>query len=153
MKHFIKLFFIYFATITLCFATSSENIIKKYYAALNNKDMKAYLALMDTNVIHDINLGDSETGIDKLKVYVQKDLDSFDEKLSDIIIMTTPDGTHAAAEWIDNGTYYKNYPGFPIKARGQHYTIRGGQFFEIHKGKITRITTYFDTAGFFKQIK
>lgn len=156
MNLFAKLFssiVIFLITTSFCFAENSTDILKKYYAAINTHDLNQFLSLMDENVIHDINQGDTETGVSKLKTFMQKDFGSFNEKLYDIIIYPSHDGKHFAAQWMDHGTYYSNYPGLPIKARNQQYTIRGGQFFEIDAGKITRITTYFNEADFLKQLK
>lgn len=139
--------------INYCFAADTKQLIQAYYDALNKKDMQQFFAIMDPNVIHDINQGDSEKGKAKFKKFMQKVNNSFDEKLSNIIIMISEDGKHAAATWIDHGVYYKDYPGLDVKAKNQKYVLSGGHFFEIRNGAISRVTTYYNATDFLKQIK
>lgn len=128
-------------------------LVKTYYDALNKKDMNLFFSIMSNDVIHDINQGASETGITKFKTYMKKTNNSFDENLSEILIMVSNDGKHAAAQWVDHGVYYKDYPGMKIHATNQKFTLNGGHFFEIHDGKLSRVTTYYNDTNFMEQIK
>jgi steroid delta-isomerase-like uncharacterized protein len=142
-----------FSSLSICLAASTEELVKAYYDSLNKKDIKQFFALMDSNVIHDINQGTTEIGIEKFKKFMEKSNASFDEKLTDIVIMVSNDGKHAAALWVDHGTYYHDYPGMDLKAHNQQYVIKGGHFFEIRQGGIYRVTTYFNENDFMKQIR
>lgn len=128
-------------------------LVKTYFEALNKKDMNLYFSIIDKNVIHDINQGTSEQGIEKFKEFMKKAGDSFDEKLSNLVIMVSDDGKYAAARWLDHGTYIKDFVGMDIPAKNQKYTLSGGHFFEIQHGKITRVTTYYNIADFMEQVK
>ncbi len=128
-------------------------LIETYFDALNKKDMGLYFSIMDKTVIHDINQGTSEQGTEKYKKFMKKVGDSFDEKLSDLIIMVSDDGKYAAARWIDHGIYIKDFPGMDIPAKNQKYALAGGHFFEIRNGKLSRVTTYYNAADFMDQVK
>lgn len=142
----------FFIGINVCLAADTKQLVQDYYTALNNKDMNQFFALMDPNVIHDINQGGSERGIPKFKKFMELSNNSFNEKLTNIIIMVSDDGKHAAATWVDHGTYFKDYPGMTTKAKNQKYVLPGGHFFDIDKGAISRVTTYYNATDFMKQI-
>lgn len=128
-------------------------LIETYYSALNSKDMKVLFAIMDPNVTHDINQGPSEQGIDKFKQFMENANRSFDEKLSNIIILVSDDGKYASARWIDHGIYFKTYPDMGIAASNQIFTVPGGHFFEIRNGKLSRVTTFYNNNDFKTQLK
>lgn len=131
----------------------SIHLIKTYFEALNKKDMDKFFSIMSSDVVHDLNQDGVEKGIDKFKIFMKSLNDSFDDQLSHIIILVSDDGKYAAARWIDYGTYFKDEPGFDIKAMNQKYIITGGHFFEIKDNKITHVTTYYNSSDFIKQIK
>jgi GNAT superfamily N-acetyltransferase len=58
------------------------------------------------------------------------------ERLSDIVVMASPDGTRAAAEFTVNGTYLATDEGLP-EARGQTYVLPAGGF-SLHPGRADR---------------
>ena len=132
---------------------ATVKLVEAYYNAINQKNMDLLYSLLANNVIHDINQGDTEQGLNKFKAFMEAGNNSFDEKLNNIVIMTSQDGTYAAARWIDHGIYYKTEPGLGVDAKNQHYTLTGGHFFEIRNGKIDRVTTYYNATDFMRQIK
>ncbi len=75
----------------------------------------------------------------------------YDENLTDIAIMTSPDGTRAAAEFIVNGVYKKTDGDLP-EARGQTYKLPAGAFFEVRNGLIDRVTTYYNLKEWMRQV-
>ncbi len=127
-------------------------LIKTYYEALNKKDMRSLFSIIESNVIHDINQGNTEQGIEKFKTFMKQADASFDEKLDNIILTVSDDGKYAAAQWVDHGTYSKDYPGMDRSAKNQKFNVPGGHFFEIRNGKIYRVTTYYNAADFNNQI-
>lgn len=129
------------------------SLVKTYYDALNKNDMQQFFSVIAPNVIHNINQGPTEKGLDKFKKFMQLGNDSFSEKLSHIVIMVSNDGKYAAALWQDKGVYKKDFPGMEIKAKGQKYTLNGGHFFEIKNDKIASVTTYYNLTDFMQQIK
>ena len=50
-----------------------------------------------------------------------------------------------------NGTYLATDAGLP-EARGQSYRLPAGSFFDLHGGKITRVTTYYNLADWVRQV-
>lgn len=160
MKMFMKVFLFFMLALGLSTAHAATqqqvqtvDLVKKYFDAINKKDMDGFFAIMSNDVIHDINQDGSEKGVEKFKQFMEKANASFDEKLSDIVIMISEDGKQAAAKWIDHGKYFKDFPGLDVKAHNQTYKLAGGHFFEIKHGKISRVTTYYNTTEFMKQIK
>ena len=77
--------------------------------------------------------------------------DSYAERLADLNIMASDDGTRAAAEFTVNGTYLKTDEGLP-EARGQTYVLPAGTFFTIRDGKIARVTTYYNLSDWTAQV-
>jgi len=73
------------------------------------------------------------------------------EQLRDIVVMASPDGTRAAAEYVVHGEYAVTDPGLP-DARGQKYVLPGGAFFEIREGKIQRVTNYYNLDHWVAQV-
>ena len=59
----------------------------------------------------------------------------YDETLTDMVIMSSKDGTRAAAEFVVKGQYIATDDGLP-KATGQKYVLPAGSFFEIADGQI-----------------
>ena len=51
-------------------------------------------------------------------------------QLADMVIMTSPDGARAAAEFTVHGEYIATDEGLP-KAEGQRYVLPAGAFLEL----------------------
>jgi steroid delta-isomerase-like uncharacterized protein len=116
-------------------------LIERYYAAFNAMDIDAILDCLTDDVAHDINQGDRETGKDH----------AYSEQLKDIVIMTSVDGTRAAAEFMVHGVYKVADEGFP-PAHGQSYVLPAGGFFDIVDGKIARVSVYYNLTDWIAQV-
>lgn len=127
------------------------NLIEQYYAAFNNADMDTFLGLLTDDVIHDINQGKRETGKDAFRQFMACMNYNYKEQLVDMVIMATPDGTRAAAEFVVLGKYLQSDEGLP-DARGQEYRLPAGAFFEIRDGKVARITNYYNLQDWIAQV-
>jgi steroid delta-isomerase-like uncharacterized protein len=134
------------------FMQSTEKIIQRYYDYFNNRDTKSFLALLDDNVIHDINQGDREIGIEAFTAFIKRMDNAYEEKIKDIIIMTNQDGSRAAAEFTVEGVYKSSDKDLPV-AQNQHYELQCGAFFEIKHDKITRVTNYYNLQDWLKQVE
>lgn len=132
--------------------TATKDLIERYYAAFNAGDMDAFLALLTDDVVHDINQGGREVGKDAFRVFMQGMNTSYREQLEDFAIMTNEDGSRAAAEFVVVGTYLESDSGLP-KARGQHYRLPVGAFFEIRDEKVARITNYYNLNDWIAQVQ
>ncbi|WP_442499119.1 ketosteroid isomerase-related protein [Methylobacter sp. sgz302048] len=129
----------------------SIKLIEQYYAAFNKGDMDTFLNLLTDDVIHDINQGKREVGKDAFKQFMGGMNNSYKEELVDMVIMATPDGARAAAEFVVLGEYLKTDEGLP-EAKGQKYRLPAGAFFEIRDNKVARITNYYNLQDWIAQV-
>ncbi len=126
-------------------------LIERYYAAFNAADMDSFLALLSDDVVHDINQGESETGKAAFAAFMQHMNRCYRERLEDIVVMATDDGTRAAAEFVVNGEYLATDEGLP-EARGQRYRLPAGAFFEVRGGRVARVTNYYNLPNWVEQV-
>ncbi|WP_297366656.1 ketosteroid isomerase-related protein [Acidocella sp.] len=127
-------------------------LITAYYNAFNAGDAQAMLALLADDVRHDINQGAPEHGKPAFAAFMADMQRAYAERLTDIVIIATPDGTRAAAEYVVHGQYLTTQPGLP-EASGQRYLLPGGAFFTIAQGKITRVTNYYNLEDWLTQVR
>ncbi len=132
-------------------ATLSEALIRAYYDAFNRGDREAMLSLLTDDVAHDVNQGGRETGKDAFRAFLAHMDRCYRERLADIVVMTSGDGGHAAAEFTVHGTYLATDAGLP-PARGQTYVLPAGTFFAIRDGRIARVTTCYNLADWSRQV-
>ncbi|MFO0997261.1 MAG: ketosteroid isomerase-related protein [Alphaproteobacteria bacterium] len=130
----------------------TEKLIKDYYAAFNRGDMERFVSLLDAKVVHEINQGGSERGLSAFRRFMARMNRCYKERLSAVRVMASADGKRAAAEFVVHGTYLATDKGLP-KAKGQRYRLPGGAFFEIRRGKIARITNYYNLTEWLRQIR
>lgn len=129
----------------------AETLLHDYYAAFERGDMDAFLALLTDDVVHDLNQGGRQTGVDAFARFMERMNERYRESVSDLEIMTNASGTRAAAEFTVTGTYLATDEGLP-EANGQRYELRAGAFFEIRDGRISRVTNYYDLRDWIGQV-
>jgi steroid delta-isomerase-like uncharacterized protein len=129
----------------------SKKLIQAYYDAFNAKDVNGFLALLAEDVVHDINQGRRERGKQAFGVFLARMNRCYDEEIVDLVIMTNPDGIHAAAEFEVVGKYVSTDTGLPA-ARGQPYRLPAGAFFEVKDGKVARISNTYNLHDWLKQV-
>lgn len=127
------------------------NLVEQYYKAFNNTDMDTFLSLLTDDVIHDINQGRREIGKQAFVHFMDSMNNNYKEQLVDMVIMSTPDGKRAAAEFVVLGEYLKTDEGLP-EAQGQKYRLPAGAFFEIRDNKVARITNYYNLQDWIAQV-
>ena len=135
--------------------TDAETTVRAYYAAFNAGDPEAFLALLVDDVIHDISQGGRETGKDAFRRFMVHMDRCYRETLSGLVVMASPDGTHAAAEFMVHGTYIATDPGVPAgtaPAQGQAYTLPAGAFFTLQDGKVARIANHYNLGDWVAQV-
>ncbi|MGR8980533.1 MAG: ketosteroid isomerase-related protein [Gammaproteobacteria bacterium] len=130
---------------------ATVNLIQNYYDAFNKGDMDTFFSLLTDDVIHDINQGKRETGKEAFKQFMACMNYNYKEQLVDMVIMATPDGKRAAAEFVVLGEYLKTDEGLPV-AQGQKYRLPAGAFFEIRDNKVARITNYYNLQDWIAQV-
>ena len=126
-------------------------LVENYYAAFNSADMDTFLNLLTDDVIHDINQGRREIGKEAFTQFMACMNYNYKEQLVDMVIMSTPDGSRAAAEFVVLGEYLKSDEGLPA-ANGQKYRLPAGAFFEIRDNKVARITNYYNLQDWIAQV-
>ncbi|KRB07631.1 ketosteroid isomerase-related protein [Lysobacter sp. Root690] len=129
----------------------ATELVLSYYAAFNRADWDGMLATLGLQVVHDLNQGARETGAEAFAAFLQRMARHYREQLRDIVVMVSPDGTRAAAEYVVHGEYLVTDAGLP-EARGQRYELPGGAFFEIRDGKIQRVTNYYNLEHWVAQV-
>lgn len=129
----------------------TEALIRRYLDAFNASDWDGMLALLDEDVAHDLNEGEREIGRAKFRDFLAGMARHYRETLGDIVVFSTEDGTRAAAEFTVKGEYLSTAEGLP-DADGQRYRIAAGQFFDVYDGRISRVTTYYNLAGWIAAI-
>lgn len=130
---------------------STEALIQSYYDHFNAGDFDAMVALLTEDVIHDINQGERQTGREAFRAFMAHMDRCYSERLADIVVLTVPDGTRAAAEFVVHGTYKTTDSGLP-PARGQSYVLPAGAFFAVEGGRIARVSNYYNLRDWLTQV-
>ena len=127
------------------------SLIERYYEAFNRGDAKGMLGCLSENVRHDVNQGARRVGKKLFAEFCAHMARCYKERLADIVVMASADGGRAAAEFIVHGEYIATDKGLP-EAEGQRYVLPAGAFFEIERGLIARVTTYYNLADWMAQV-
>ena len=119
------------------------SLITHYYDVFNAGDREAFLSLLSDDVRHDINQGQTETGREVFRVFLQRMDRCYQEQVEELVVFGNEDGTRGAAEFYINGRYISTDEWLP-PASGQKYRLRVGAFFELREGKVSRVTNYYN---------
>lgn len=126
-------------------------IAKSYYAAFNAKNWNGMLNLVSDEIIHEPNEGETRTGIELFRAFLQKMDTAYSETLTDLCFFQGEDSNRIAVEFTVNGIYQETDPGLP-EAHGQNYVLPAGAFLTVENGKIARITTYYNLELWIKLV-
>lgn len=129
--------------------TVTETSIRAYFDAFNRHDLDRMLSTLADDVRHDINEGSTEVGRDAFRAFKMHMDACYREQITDLVIMVN--GVHGAAEFTCSGTYFGTDTGLP-EATGQLYSIPAAAFFEVHQGKISRVTSYYNLRNWLTAI-
>lgn len=129
----------------------TAKLIRSYYDAFNAGETDAMLAHLTDDVIHDVNQGERRVGIEKFRAFNARMTHHYKEKLTELVVMVSKDGTRASAEFNVNGAYLNTDSELP-PAKGQTYVLPAGTFFAIRDGKISRVTTYYNLTDWITQV-
>ena len=130
---------------------NTKDLIIAYYSAFNAADPEGMLALLTEDVMHDINQGERQRGKAVFRTFLSHMADCYREQVIDLVVMVSPDGQRAAAEFVIDGEYCHTDPGLPV-AQGQRYTLPVGAFFEVQGEKISRVTNYYNLKDWTAQV-
>ena len=131
--------------------SATEDLIRAYYEAFNAQDVPRFLALLTEDVVHDINEGGREVGREAFAVFLHRMNRCYREQITDIVILTEPSGTRAAAEFVVHGTYLQSDEGLP-EAQGQTYILPAGAFFDIRDGRVARVSNHYNLQDWIRQV-
>jgi steroid delta-isomerase-like uncharacterized protein len=131
---------------------TAEQIVRAYYAAFNAGDHAAFLDLLTEDVVHDINQGGREVGQAAFATFLRHMDRCYRERAEDLVVLTEPSGTRAAAEFTIHGVYVGSDEGFP-EARGQTYVLPVCAAFTLRDGKVARISNFYNVNDWQKQIE
>ena len=135
----------------------ATELVLAYYAAFNRGDWAGMQALLADDVVHDLNQGPRETGKPAFAAFQQRMARCYREQLRDVVVMASPDGSRAAAEYVVHGEYLVADDGLP-PAHGQGYVLPGGAFFEVAfddaggNGRIRRVSNYYNLQDWLAQV-
>lgn len=135
--------------------TDAERLVRAYYDAFNAGDVDAFLALLTDDVAHDVSQGGRETGRDAFRHFLGHMNRCYRERIADLVVMTEPGGTRAAAEFTVHGSYIATDPGVPDgtpPASGQLYVLPAGAFFTLRDGRIARISNHYNLSDWVRQV-
>ena len=132
-------------------STETLDLIARYYEAFNKGDINGMLACVTDDVVHDVNQGERRTGKSRFHAFCARMSHHYIENLRDIVVMASPDGKRAAAEFNVHGTYLVSQEGLP-PANGQKYVLPAGAFFAIRDNLIERVTTYYNLTDWIVQV-
>ena len=130
---------------------SATDVLRRYYDAFNRHDWSTMLGLLTDDVVHDVNQGECEVGLSAFTAFLGRMDHAYRETVSDLVVMATPDGARAAAEFVIDGEYLVAGEGMP-PAHGQRYRLPVGAFFELREGRIARVTNYYNLADWLRQV-
>ena len=135
--------------------SEAAQVVRAYYAAFNAGDVEALLALLTEDVEHGISQGGTETGKAAFRRFIAHMTHCYREEIRDLVVLTEPTGTRAAAEFVVHGTYIATDPGVPAgtpPASGQAYVLPAGAFFTLRGGKVARISNHYNLADWVRQV-
>ena len=128
-----------------------KTIIQNYYDAFNEGNDDKLCSLLHKDVIHDINQGGEERGVEKFLAFLKHMRKCYDERVYDLVIFANDANRRGSAEFFVKGKYIKTDGSLP-EAKGQTYDLRVGAFFDLENDKIARVTTYYNLQEWLKMV-
>lgn len=125
--------------------------VAAYFEAFNAGEAQGMLALVTEDVAHHVNQGEVRHGRAAFAEFCSHMGRSYRERLEDMVILASDDGTRAAAEFTVHGEYLATDPGLP-EARGQRYVLPAGSFFTLRDGRIARVATHYNLQDWIRQV-
>lgn len=128
---------------------SGKAVVQAYVDAWNKHDSVALDTLLSPDVMHeDFAQNSRRQGKAEVVDYMRKTMATQPDFKLDVTT-SIEDGRHVALERTWDATYTGPDPsGRPLTNR--RISARGASFFELEKGKIKRITDYWDVASAFR---
>lgn len=118
-------------------------LVQQYYDYFNQQNWEGMLSLLSDDVIHEVNQGGTRSGKDLYRSFLAHMDACYEERLTDMVLMSDESGHRIACEFVVNGVY-KSTDGNLPEATGQSYQLPAGAFLAVSDGKIQRVTTYYN---------
>ena len=131
--------------------SAALEFLSHYYAAFDAAGFPAMPALLSDDVAHDTNEGTRETGRTAFAAFLKRMNRCYAGQLTDLTRWADEAGTRAAAEFTVTGTWLATDAGLP-PAHGQTYCLPAGAFLTLADGRISRVTMYYNTSDWLRQI-
>jgi steroid delta-isomerase-like uncharacterized protein len=128
---------------------TTRELITAYFDAFNRHDAEALLSILSDDVVHEINEGPTEVGIERFRAFKAHMDEAYREQIKDMVIMV--EGDRGCCDFICEGTYMKTDAGLP-EAKNQTYVIPGCAIFTCQNGKITKIASYYNLKNWISAI-
>ena len=131
--------------------TTTTSLLERCFQAFNANDHAVLLTSLADDVALEVNQGAREFGRERFRWFLALRTRHFNDRVSDIVIMTDESGGRAAAEFTLRGRYVATAGDLP-SAAGQSYSLAVGIFLEIDDGLITRVSAHFNMAELIAQL-
>ena len=128
-----------------------KELIQRYYETFNSGDREVLLDMLTDDVVHEINEGEAETGREAFRAFLGRMDRCYREQVEELAVFVSDVPGRVAAEFFIQGEYVETDEGLP-EAAGQKYYLRVGAFFEVRDGLISRITNYYNLAGWMRMV-
>jgi steroid delta-isomerase-like uncharacterized protein len=132
-------------------AAQTRKLVQRYFDAFNAQDVEGMLDCLSAGIAHDVNQGERRKGKVLFAEFLAHMNRCYKEKLSNIVIMVSLDGSRAAAEFSLSGRYLATDGGLP-EAKGQRYKLVVASNFHIRNGKIARVATHYNLPDWIRQV-
>ncbi|NAZ37517.1 ketosteroid isomerase-related protein [Rubellimicrobium sp. CFH 75288] len=126
-------------------------LVRAYFDAFNRGDREGMAALVTEDVEHHVNQGGVRHGREAFRAFCERMAGLYEERAEDLVVLTSPEGDRAAAEYTIHGRYLSTDEGLP-EARGQSYVLPVGSFFAIRDGRIARVSTHYNVPDWVRQV-
>jgi steroid delta-isomerase-like uncharacterized protein len=128
-----------------------EEMLKEENAAWNSHDVdKIATFYTDDCIKEDVAVGVHVRGKEAMKAVNSGAFAAVpDMKIELRLIISSRDT--AATEWTMSGTYSSSHPGAPLVI-GRPFSIRGATIMQLREGRISRVSDYWDSAQFVRQV-
>lgn len=113
----------------------TRTVVEKYFIYVNSGRWDDYLTLFDDNIVMDEQVGGHLEGIDALRKAIEPLRTNPDFRNYPEVIVV--EGDRAMVQWHEIN---KN-------ARGETVELRGVNYFEVIRGRITYFANFHDTAA------
>lgn len=127
-----------------------RRILDGFYTAYLARDVDAMMTWVTDDIVEDLSGIGYVTGAMEERQFLTGLFAAFPD-LETHLTQVVVDEHGASVEWHRRGTF-SGAPFQGLVANGRAFELRGGAFFEFAKGRIQRITGYYDTYAFARAI-